>query len=231
MPTADRENAPSRADDEVVLYGYRFSVYTRAARLVLIEKVVGHRHVEIDPFSADVPSWYTRLQPFGRVPALCHGNFAIHETAAIARYVEAAFPGPALLPGGPRALARVAQVIGTVDAHGYWPMVRQVFAHAVFRPLAGEASDPEEIAAGLRASAPVLDALEGIAREGLVLDGELITLADCHLAPVVACFALCEDGTRALAARPRLARWWAAVSARDPVRATDPDFAATVPRS
>ena len=85
MSITDREDEPPYADDEVVLYGYRFSVYTRAARLVLIEKSVGHRHVEIDPFSADVPSWYARLQPFGRVPTLRHGDFAVHETVAIAR--------------------------------------------------------------------------------------------------------------------------------------------------
>lgn len=99
----------------------------------------------------------------------------------------------------------MAQVIGIVDAYGYRPMVRQVFAHAVFRPRAGDKADPAELAAGLAASRPVLRALERIAAEGPVLDGDAVTLADCHLVSMVACFAEAPQGATLLAAHAALA--------------------------
>lgn len=63
-------------------------------------------------------------------------------------------------------------------------MVRQVFSHRVFRPLEGGTSDEEQIAVGLVAAEHVLIVLDSIANEGLVLNSEQFTLADCYLAPM-----------------------------------------------
>ena len=125
----------------LVLHGYRYSVYNRIARLTLAEKGVAYERVEVNPFSPDMPASYLALHPFGRVPALVHDGFALYETGAITRYVDRAFPGPALQPTEPRALARMDQIIGIVDSYGYWPMVRQVFAPRVFRARTGQPVD------------------------------------------------------------------------------------------
>lgn len=115
----------------------------------------------------------------------------------------------------------MAQVMGIVDAYGYWPLVRQVYSHAVFQPAQGEPGDPREVAAGMAAAVRVLGALEAIAAEGLVLSGP-VTLADLHLAPMVAAFVQAGEGAAALSSRPALAAWWAGMRARDSMRATDP---------
>src|ERR1700740_3393553 len=99
----------------VVLHGYRYSVYLRTPRLTLAEKGVVYDRVEVNPFAPDVPAAYLALHPFGRVPALIHDGFALYETAAITRYIDRAFAGPALQPAEPRALARMDQIIGVVD--------------------------------------------------------------------------------------------------------------------
>lgn len=78
------------------------------------------------------------LHPFGRVPVLIHDGFVLYETRAICAYLDARFAGPALTPRDAAAIGRMKQVIGTVDAYGYLPMVRQVFAHRVFRPVFGD---------------------------------------------------------------------------------------------
>jgi len=202
------------------LAGYRYSIYTRIARLALIEKGVAHELAEVDPFADPPPADLLALNPFGRVPVLQHDGFTLYETAAILRYVDAAFPGPALVPNDPRAAGRMAQVIGIADAHGYWPLVRQVYAQLVFRPFEGLAPDPAEVAAGLAAAGPVLDALEAIAAEGLQLAGGPLSLADLHLAPMVAAFASAPEGAALLAARPALARWWQAMAQRPSMIAT-----------
>jgi len=215
-----------RGDDAkppLILYGYRFSVYTRIVQIVLHEKQrTAYRRVEVDPFSADLPASYLALHPFRRVPVLDHAGFVLYETSAITRYIDSAFDGPPLLPKDACAAARVAQTVAIADSYGYWPLVRQVFSHRVFRPRMGEAADEAEIAAGLAASHCVLRALEKLSAGGEVLDGTRITLADCHLAPMISYFSQAPEGADALSAYPSLARWWAAVSGRASMIATDP---------
>jgi glutathione S-transferase len=200
----------------LVLHGYHYSVYTRIARLALAEKGVAYQRVEVDPFAPDVPASYLALHPFGRVPTLVHDGFALYETGAITRYIDRAFPGPALQPREPHELARIDQVIGVVDSYGYWPMVRQVFSHRVFRVRTGHSGDEAEIRDGLAASAKVLAALEP-----LVADGG-VTLADLHLGAMVAYFVQAPEGAGLVGQHPRLAAWWDRVSARPSFAATDP---------
>lgn len=207
--------------DPVRLHGYRYSVYNRIARIVLLLKEVEHRTTEVDPF-AELSEAYLRLHPFGRVPVLTHGTFELFETSAITRYVDRAFEGRALQPEGVAALARMDQVVAVIDAYAYWPMVRQVSSHAFFRPHLGEESSRDEVDRGLEASRKVLSFLDGVAGEGEVLTGRDITLADCHLAPMMDYFVRAEMGKAALAPHLALQGWWDRVSALEVLKATDP---------
>ncbi len=207
--------------DPVQLHGWRYSVYTRTARLALLSKGVGHETVEVDPF-AGLPEEYKTLHPFGRVPVLTHGAFRLFETGAITRYVDRAFAGPPLQPGGAAALARMDQVISAVDSYAYRPMVRQVASHAFFRPHFGEASSREEVDSGLEASRKMLSFLDEVAGEGLVLGGREITLADFHLAPMMDYFVRAEEGQAALSRHRALQRWWDRMFVLDVLKATDP---------
>ena len=216
--------------DAVHLHGYRYSVYTRTARLALLWKKVEHETIEVDPFAV-LAEAYLRLHPFGRVPVLTHGGFELFETGAITRYVDRAFAGRSLQPGSAAALARMDQVISVVDAYAYWPMVRQVSSHAFFRPLFGEPSSREEIGSGLEESRKVLSFLERIAGEGIVLGGRDITLADCHLAPMIDYFVRADEGKAALSSHFALQSWWDRVSVLDELKATDPFAAASSPPS
>jgi glutathione S-transferase len=215
--------------DPVQLHGYRYSVYTRIARLALLSKEVEHETVEVDPFG-ELPEAYLKLHPFGRVPVLTHGAFALFETGAIARYVDRAFTGPSLQPGSTAALARMDQVISVLDSYAYWPMVRQVSSHGFFRPYFGEPSSRDEIDAGLEASRKVLSFLDRVAGEGLVLGGRDLTLADLHLAPMMDYFVRAEAGKAALSSYSALQGWWDLISVLDVLEATDPFTVQAVPR-
>jgi glutathione S-transferase len=203
----------------LVLHGYRYSVYNRIARLALAEKGVAYDRVEVNPFAPDVLPSYLALHPFGRVPALVHDGFALYETGAITRYIDRAFPGPALQPADPQALARMDQVAGIVDSYAYWPMVRQVFSHRVFRPRTGQPGDEAEIARGLQASTKVLSALEPLVHNDVTVN---VTLADFHLGAMIAYFVQAPEGRQVLQGYPRLAAWWARLAARPSFAATDP---------
>ena len=204
----------------IELIGYRYSVYLRIARMVLLEKMVAFAQVEVDPF-AGAPDWYLSLHPFARVPTLRHDGFVLYETSAIARYVDAAFPGARLVPEAARAQGRMQQVISIIDSYGYRPMVRQVFSNAVFRPRAGAAVDAAEISAGLVSAAVVLGALEALVA-GEWLAGESVSLADLHLGPMMAYFVAAPQGAAMLADFPLLAAWWERLRRRASMVASDP---------
>ena len=209
------------------LHGYRYSVYVRIVRLVLAEKGVAHERVEVNPFAAVMPAEYLKLHPFGRVPVLVHDGFALYETGAITRYVDRAFPGPALQPADPKRLARMDQIVGVADAYAYWPLVRQVFVHDVVRPHRGTAGDAAELDKGLADSGKVLDALEVLAAPDTWLTGPDISLADFHLGAMIAYFAQSPRGAALLTVRPRLSTWWQRFKARPSVIATDPGLPVT----
>lgn len=205
----------------VTLHGFRYSVYVRIARVVLAEKGVAYESVEVNPFAAKVPAEYLALHPFCRVPTLVHGDFVLYETCAITRYVDEAFEGPALQPRGVRARARMTQIISIIDSYGYVPMVRQVFSERVFGPSTGRTSDEVVVRQGLEKSLRVLAALEAIAGDTGPLTGDW-SLADFHLAPMIAYFTAASEGRDMLARFPRLAAWWDIIRTRPSLIDTEP---------
>jgi glutathione S-transferase len=206
----------------VELYGYQYSVYSWIARLTLEEKGEACHWIEVNPFAPDLPESYLALHPFKRVPTLVHGGFQIYETGAITRYVDEAFPGPRLQPTDPRHRARCSQLLSIIDSYAYWPLVRQVFSHRVFRPLLGRSSDVTEVQRGLEAAPAVLAALERLVADTEYLCGADISLADIHLAPVIGYFAMAEEGAALLKTQGKLSNWWTTMSARSAYRATTP---------
>lgn len=206
----------------IELHGYQYSVYSWIARLALHEKGVAYDWIEVNPFAEDIPASYLAMHPFKRVPALTHAGFVLYETGAITRYVDEAFEGPKLQPVEPRERARCNQIMSIVDSYVYWPLVRQVFSHAVFRPRMNRLVDESELQIGLEAAPRVLAALESTAGEGPCLCGNQLSLADIHLAPMVGYFALADEGRALLQKYPRLAEWWSELSNRSTFVATTP---------
>ena len=98
-----------------VVFGARYSTYTRSLLLTLAEKGVAYRLEEVDIFLGATPDYLAR-QPFGRIPALEHDGFRLYETGAMLRYVDEAFPGPALQPTAVRERARMNQMLGAKNS-------------------------------------------------------------------------------------------------------------------
>lgn len=205
----------------VILFGLERSVYTRVARLALEEKGVAYELRDTEIFGPEgVPPEHRARHPFGRIPVLQHKEFVLYETAAIARYVDEAFDGPVLQPAAPDIRARMNQVIGIVDAYGYRPMVWDVFVERFARTQSGQAPDETKIGAGLAAAERCLQAIEQLASPSPYMLGANPTLADLHLLPVLACFALAPDGRAQLARHPALSRWLDLMNGRPSVERT-----------
>jgi glutathione S-transferase len=207
----------------VELHGYRYSVYLRIVAMTLTEKDVPWTHVEVDPFDKPIPETYLALNPFGRVPTLVHDGFVVYETTAITLYVDEAFVGTPLQPTDPKERARMNQIIAVADSYGYWPMVRQVFSHRVFRPAQASAGDEAVIAEGLqKAKTVLLAALDRLAAGGSFLAGSSLSLADLHLGAMIAYFTAANEGRSELSRHPTLSEWWTAFSKRPALLRPDP---------
>lgn len=209
-------------DDRLILIGFQYSVYTRIVRMALLELELDADYVEADPFCAQPNPELSRHTAFGRVPVLRHGAFTLIETSAIVGYLSDLSTRRSLCPKAPQARARMRQIIGIIDAYGYQPMVRDVFSHGFYRPHFGEGFDPDNVTRGLAGSHPVLTALDGIAQEGLQLNGRDISLADIHLAPMIAYFTMVPEATKLVAEFPALSAWWSTLQNRSSLAGTDP---------
>jgi glutathione S-transferase len=206
----------------VRLHGYQYSVYAWIARLALHEKGIDYQWVEVNPFARDVPKACLAMHPFGRVPTLVHDDFVLFETCAITRYVDEAFQGPSLQPVKPEHRGRVSQIISVIDSYAYGPLVRQVFSHGVFRPRLGHPADPIEYQRGFEASPSVLRALDQLADGDGFLVAESLSLADIHLAPMIAYFTSDPGGEALLGRHQRLSAWWSMMSGEKHFIATRP---------
>lgn len=199
----------------VTVFGATYSVYTRIARIALIEKGVAFDLVPVDVFGpGGPPSEHLARHPFGRIPVLDHDGFRLYETGAIARYVDEAFPGPALQPNDPKDRARMNQVVSIMDSYGFRTLVWDVFVERVSAPRQGRKPDEQKIASALPQADRILREIDHLHPEGP------ITLADLWMAPMLTLFRLAPEGAEALDRFPRLAARLAAFGTRPSAEAT-----------
>ena len=196
----------------VVLRGPAHSTLLRAAHLALEEKGVAYALREADlPQARDRrPGRAARHRPWD-APVLEHDGFSLSETAAITRYVDEAFPGPALQPADTRERARMAQVVALADHHLHGPPAMRLLWRAMYGAAAEAASGGPLAEAAAEEDRPAaehaLDLVEGLIGPGGHLAGGRFGLADCHLIPVLDLLAPTDEGRAALDGRPRLAAW------------------------
>ncbi|MCX7558456.1 glutathione S-transferase family protein [Sulfitobacter sp. F26204] len=209
--------------EALTLIGFHHSVYTWVVRFALAEMGLEARYVEADPFAVPPDPVLARYTALRRVPVLCDGGFCLTETAAILRYLDHLSDRPTFQPRDARAAAQMVQIMGLVDADIYPILIRQVFSGGYYRPVVmQEPGDSEQVHAGLQRAAPSLTVLDQIAREGRQLSGEVLYLADFHLAPMLSYALRVPEVAKVISAYPSLAMWWAKIASRPALSASDP---------
>ena len=209
----------------VVLYGPAYSTYTRTARLALEEKGAAYTLREVDTLAGEgQKAEHLARHPWGKAPVLDDDGFSLYETVAITRYIDEAFPGPALQPIDARSRARMVQVCAILDNYGWSPMVITIFVQRIVVPMRGGAPDQAAIDAALPETERVLAAIEGLMGGEDFLCGSALSLADLHLVPILDYFVRTEDGRAALARYPRLSAWWERMERRPSVAGTRPSL-------
>ena len=197
-----------------ILYGARYSTYTRSAIMALAAKNVAHHFEIIDIFSSDARAKkYDTIHPFMKIPALRHGDVTIYETDAINRYIDEAFSGPSLQPNDILHRTRMNQIISMADSYGYRTLVWDIYVETISNPRDGLPIDEARVASAVPRAKTLLTALSGLLGENEYLTGSGPSLADFHVAPQFGYFVETKEARDLLAQYPNLAAWWDRITA------------------
>lgn len=203
---------------DLKIIGIPQSTYVRTSRLTAHEKGVDYDLVVEMPHSEAVSA----IHPFGKVPAMRHGDVELYESSAINSYIDRAFDGPALVPGDPAGQARVAQWVSVVNTEMDPLMVRRY----LFAYLFPKGADGQPDRAAIDACMADLDKQIGVLDEALgksqYLAGDTLSLADLNLLPIIYYLSGSPEGGEKLKAAKNLSGWFERMSGRDSVKATVP---------
>jgi len=126
---------------------------------------------------------FLEASPFGKMPGLRDGDFAISDSSAIVAYMEAVKPEPNLIPAEPKARARTIWYDEYADTILFACGGKLFFNRIVAPRFLGQPGD-EEIAAKAECEElpPLLDYLEKVIPESGFLVEDRLTLADIAVA-------------------------------------------------
>lgn len=213
------DGRPQAVEARPILLGDPRSSYVWSARLAFEEKGIAYTLLPMPPHSPEIDA----IHPKGKIPAFRCGANTLFETSAILHYVDAAFPGPALLPESPLERAQVEQWISAINAYFYDTMVKHYVLQYVFPT--GENGQPDRAVIDqainqMQQDFAVLDKAYG-ARNYLADDS--LTLADLLLAPIVFYVSSMQEGKAILEPYANVRRAYSAIAQR-------PSFIATMPQ-
>jgi len=203
---------------DIVIHGIPGSPFVRMPILVCLEKGAPWR-LEALGFGEQKSPQHLKRQPFGQIPAIEHGDFALYETQAIVRYIDAAFDGPALTPAEPRAMARMSQVMNVLDWYVTPSLTGVISFNRIVKPIVGMELDEAAVAAALPAARTALDALADILGDNPYFAGQALSLADLTAVAHLDLANTIPEVAEMLAGSPILG-WLDRMMSRDSVRQT-----------
>ncbi|KAF5311469.1 hypothetical protein D9611_011573 [Ephemerocybe angulata] len=211
----------------ITLHGHSFSTCTKRVAIVLQEKQVPFKFIEVDlPKGEHLKPAHLEKQPFGKIPYLDDDGYIIYESRAIARYIAEKFAdqGPALIPTDLKAKGHFEQA-ASVELANYDVYISNAIFENIVKTYKGLTPDPEKFAALIASLEKTLDVYDNILATQRYLAGDEITLADLfHVPPAVL---LPIAGSNALLDRPNVARWLKELTERPSWQAVKDGITAT----
>jgi glutathione S-transferase len=203
-----------------VFFGVPGSPFLRKPLLACEEKGVAYRIEPMTPAQSKEPAYLAR-HPFGRIPAMQHGDFALYEAQAIIRYIDEAFDGPPLQPTEPRARARMAQVLNIVDWYVMPSLSSAIGFNRLVAPIFGVPVDEAAVKAAIPLARSSLKALEDLLGSQRYFTGDQVTLADLAVIPHLELVPKSPEGAELIAGSPPLLGWIERMQRRPSVQKTE----------
>jgi glutathione S-transferase len=163
----------------IKVYGVHGSPFVRKVLIALDFKNIPYEIVPQMPFSGDKE--YLKINPLGKVPTLVDGDLTLGDSKVICRYIESAYPEPALYP---QDIAQRAMADWYEDLCGgaVADMAAGIFFQRFMRPFAFKQEPDEELVAKIidKRLPPMLDYLESqVPMDGFVFGD--FTMADLSI--------------------------------------------------
>jgi len=203
---------------KVEIFGLPRSTYTRVVRLVCEEKGIDYELTAVPPHSPTV----TAIHPYGKIPVMRHGDFALFESKAIATYLDRHFPGARLIPDEPRLAALTEQWISLVNGVMDGTLIRTYVLAYVFPKGADGTPDRRAVDAVIPTMRAQLQLLDKTVAETGFLVGDAVTLADLYVLPILYYLRQFPESAQALAEATHLTAYYDRLSTR-------PGFQNTMP--
>jgi glutathione S-transferase len=195
---------------EIDLYTSALCPFAQRTRLVLSEKALEAREIEIDPRNR--PSAFLALSPLGKIPLLVHDSVRVWESAVIGEYLNEMFPDPPLLPRAAAQRARARAWISFADTRIYEPTHRLL--------LCADPDEQETMSAKLGDEVRTIELQALAVHGGPYWLGELFSLVDIAFFPWFEQLAVLERFRKFRMPREcdRILAWRDAVACRQSVR-------------
>jgi glutathione S-transferase len=166
---------------ELQIIGVPQSNYVWVCRIACAEKGVPYSLVPVTPHTPEVDA----IHPFGKIPAMRHGDVTLCESRAICFYIDHAFTGPPLAPREPVAGACTEQWISLVNT-AIDPLVVRQYLGGYFFPGTPDGGPNRAV---IDAALPKMEAQFSVLDRAVGKTGHLVgnslTLADINLLPIL----------------------------------------------
>jgi glutathione S-transferase len=203
---------------ELQIIGGPASNFVWVARIACMEKGVAYALIPVMPHTPEIDA----LHPFGKIPAMRHGDVTLCESRAICAYIDRAFDGPPLTSRDPVIAAQIEQWISIVCTHLDPLWLRQYVAANIFPGTADGSPDRIRIDAALPKMASQFAVMDrAVAKTGHLV-GNAFTLADAYLTPILFYMNKFPESSALLAKQLSLKAYLEGHIARDSVRTTTP---------
>jgi glutathione S-transferase len=172
---------------EVQILGPQFSNFVRSVQLCCEEKSVPYQlGMQLDGSEVVFKSdQHLALHPFGKVPALKHGERTLIETATICRYIDSAFDGMSLQPEDLYQRALVDQWSHIIAGYIDQALVREYLLEFAFPKGEGGSIRMEKVAEQQPNVINMIRLLEKQIADNAFICGEQYTIADALLTPML----------------------------------------------
>ncbi|HSD92924.1 MAG TPA: glutathione S-transferase family protein [Methyloceanibacter sp.] len=212
---------------ELEIIGFDISNWVRAARIACEEKGVKYTLTTNDmkEFSDMKGAAHLALHPFGRIPAMRHGEVVVFETLAIGHYLDRMFQGPPLVPEDPLEAVRLEQWASAMIDYVSRSIMGRCVVQYVLPQFTGKPIDRATIDGAIPDIRNHLAVLDRALGKGPFLHGEKPYLDDFILMPMVdALAAVAPEGPGLIAEAPNVARLRAAFQGRPSYHSTIPQM-------
>lgn len=209
------------SSDPITLYGFPVSNYVRTTHMVCLEKGLP---CAVEPLDMKSDNHFA-LHPFGKIPAMRHGDVTLWESLAIATYLDRLTPDPALRPADAEGEARMNGWISASIDYLYPAVILNIVIER-FADRFGRTTDAKKIADAIAPTTRVLAVYEAqLAQSQLAkspyLVGDSLSLADLFAYPMLDALDKTPEATL-LDAAPHIRTWMGAMGARASAQQTNP---------